>query len=227
MTGTPYLTLITGVCFNFFKPLYMTPMRTYLISESIIFRKTKEEFGGLSNMAPGYSISVNEVFIPTAEHLYQACRFPDHPEIQWDIINEKSPMRAKWIGRANINHTRKDWELIQFKVMQWVLEVKLCQNWTAFSALLKATENKNIVEITPKPKVWGAVIKGDYCEGVNALGRLLMYLREKYVNNNNVLNCVSPLEVSNFYLMGKPIDLVCDEYSSHMHYSDPRQFVFA
>lgn len=203
----------------------MSQMRTYLISESALFRKTKEEFGGLSNMAPGFSLHVNEVIIPTAEHLYQALRFPNHPKVQWDIINEKSPMRAKWIGRANISHTRKDWESIQFKVMQWVLEVKLSQNWHSFSSLLKSTVGKHIVEVTPKPKVWGAVINGEYCTGVNALGRLLMYLREEYVIPNRRMYCVSPLDLEEFKLMGFPIGLVCEEQEKVSGIPE-REFVF-
>src|SRR5580698_10128284 len=119
-------------------------MRIYSISDSIVFKKTKEAFGGLSNMAAGYSVCVHDILIPTSEHLYQACRFPEYPELQWDIINEKSPMRDKWIGRANIKLTRPDWEQVQFKVMQWAIEVKLSQNWDAFSALLLSTGTKNI-----------------------------------------------------------------------------------
>ncbi|MCX6319171.1 MAG: NADAR family protein [Bacteroidetes bacterium] len=205
----------------------MSAMRTYLISDSVLFRKTKEEFGGLSNMAPGFSLHVNEVIIPTAEHLYQALRFPDHPKVQWDIINEKSPMRAKWIGRANIKHTRSDWDKIQFKVMQWVLEVKLSQNWHSFSSLLNKTSGKNIVEVTPKPKVWGAVIEGNYCTGVNALGRLLMHMRETYVIPNKRMYCVSPLDFEKFNLLGFPIGVVCDENDSTVSTTPEREFVFA
>jgi ribA/ribD-fused uncharacterized protein len=206
----------------------MASTRTYLISESVLFRKTKEEFGGLSNMAAGYSLYINDVFIPTAEHLYQALRFPDHPNLQWDIITEKSPMKAKWIGRAHIQKTRKDWESLQFKMMQWALEVKLSQNWENFSELLKSTGSKNIVEVTPKPKIWGAVVKGNYCEGVNALGRLLMYLRENYVYPNKRLYCVSPLDIPNFNFLGYSIGTICDEYHDNTsNDSIIREFVFA
>ena len=202
--------------------------RRYLTSESVLFRKTKEEFGGLSNMAAGYSLFVNEVIIPTSEHLYQACRFPDYPNIQWDIINEKSPMKAKWIGRANIKLTRSDWDSNVFKIMQWALEVKLSQNWETFSTLLLSTGSKNIVELTPKPKVWGAVRVGDHCEGVNALGRLLMYLRETYVKPNIHNHCVSPIDIQNFKFLGIPIGVICEE-SDNMFIPDllPREFVFA
>lgn len=206
----------------------MSSIRTYPLSDCIAFRKTKEAFGGLSNMAAGYSLYVNDVIIPTAEHLYQACRFPNHPDIQWDILNEKSPMKAKWIGRAKLKATRKDWEEIQFKVMQWVLEVKLSQNWESFSSLLKSTGDKSIVEVTPHPKVWGAVKNGDFYEGTNALGRLLMYLRETYVKNNNRNHCVQPLEIPQFNFMGISIGIICDEDKViTLEGTSPREFVFA
>jgi ribA/ribD-fused uncharacterized protein len=187
--------------------------RRYLISESVLFRKTKQDFGGLSNMAAGFSLHINEVIIPTSEHLYQALRFPDNPSLQWDIISEKSPMKAKWIGRAHIKDTRPDWDKLQFQIMLWSLRVKLSQNWDSFSSLLKATGDKHIVEVTPKPKVWGAVIKGDYCEGINALGRLLMFARESYVKQNRRIYCVSPLEVENFKFLGFPIGVICDDFT--------------
>ena len=203
-------------------------MRIYSISDSIVFKKTKEAFGGLSNLAGGYSVYVNDVIIPTSEHLYQACRFPEYPELQWDIINEKSPMRAKWIGRANIKLTRPDWEQVQFKVMQWAIEVKLSQNWDTFSTLLLSTGNKNIVELTHTPKIWGAVRKGEYLEGINALGRLLMHVRETYVTNNNRIHCVEPLNIPSFNFLGIPIGVICEE-SENMFIPDslPREFVIA
>jgi ribA/ribD-fused uncharacterized protein len=191
-------------------------IRKYVISESILFRKTKEAFGGLSNMAPGYSVNVNEVIIPTVEHLYQAVRFPSNPEIQWDIINERSPMKAKWIGRKHIKLTRGDWESIQFKVMFWVLEVKLSQNWEQFSNLLKGTANRNIVELTPTPKVWGAVKSGEYCEGINALGRLLMHLRDTFVIPNNRNYCVSPLDIPEFNFLNTTIGVICEPEEENM-----------
>lgn len=99
--------------------------RTYNSSEVIAFKSTKEEFGGLSNMAPGYSIRVNDVIIPSAEALYQACRFPLFPHIQEEIINQNSPMTAKMVSRKYTTHTRQDWEEIKYAVMYWVLKVKL------------------------------------------------------------------------------------------------------
>ncbi|MDP2452491.1 MULTISPECIES: hypothetical protein [unclassified Kaistella] len=52
-------------------------IREYQKSNSITFAKTDGRFGGLSNMAPGYPLFINEVNIQSVEILYQACRFPD------------------------------------------------------------------------------------------------------------------------------------------------------
>src|SRR5690554_5145709 len=155
--------------------------RTYNRSEVVTFRSTKDRYGGLSNMAPGYSIRVNDIIIPSAEALYQACRFPLFPEIQQEIIEKNSPMTAKMVSRANLSHTRQDWEKVKYDVMYWVLKVKLSQNFDKFSSLLKRTENLPIVEISNKDKDWAAVpTSNNLLVGKNALGRLLMKLREEH-----------------------------------------------
>jgi ribA/ribD-fused uncharacterized protein len=189
----------------------MANTRTYLPASSIVFHKTKAEFGGLSNMAAGYSVNINDVIIPTIEHLYQACRFPHLPQLQLDIISAPSPMKAKWIGRAQINLSRKDWDRVRFKIMQWCIEVKLSQNWESFGSLLRSTDSKPIVELAPRDKIWGATKDGDQLVGTNALGRLLMYVRERYVKTNDCQRCVHPLTIPNFTLLGNPIDRVCNE----------------
>lgn len=61
-------------------------IRHYPVEECIAFRKTKEPYGGLSNMAPKYPIVICGVKVLTSEALYQACRFPGLPEIQQMII---------------------------------------------------------------------------------------------------------------------------------------------
>lgn len=187
--------------------------RIYDPKEVISFRKTTEPFGGLSNMASGYSIFINNVIIPSSEHLYQAMRYPLIPEIQHEIISQDNAMKAKMVSnKYKEKYSRPDWEMIQFKVMRWVLEVKLAQNWEKFSQILLSTENKPIVEFTTEDKVWGACKVADKLEGVNALGRLLMELRQKYVLYNDRLYCVEPVNVPAFLLYNHPIDLICDTH---------------
>lgn len=202
----------------------MSQIRTYKVSEVISFRKTKEAFGGLSNMAAGFSLNVNGILVPTAEHLYQACRFPNHPEIQEAIILEPSPMNAKLISRKNTQLSRADWNEVRVKIMKWCLRIKLSQNWEKFSKILLETENKGIVEFTKKDKMWGATLEGDNYVGVNALGRLLMEIREEYVKNNYVPYCVEPATIENFLLLSAPVEIVCNDiYMTEFQYSESEE----
>uniref|UniRef100_UPI0040488891 NADAR family protein n=1 Tax=Flavobacterium sp. TaxID=239 RepID=UPI0040488891 len=187
--------------------------RNYNLKESIVFRKTTQPFGGLSNMASGYALYINEVIIPSSEHLYQAMRYPTNPEIQFEIISQDNAMKAKMISnKYKSKYSRPDWEKIQIKVMRWALEIKLAQNWDKFSAVLKETQNKSIVEYATDNKIWGAKpVNNNELVGVNALGRLLMELREKHITKNNRLYCVNPPNIPALLLYNQYVDVVCDD----------------
>lgn len=186
-------------------------LRRYSRSESVVFHKTKERFGGLSNMASGFPLFVDGVYIATSEALYQACRFPHLPAIQEKIILERSPMTAKMKSKPYRHQSRSDWEDIRFKVMRWCLRVKLAQNYEKFSDLLLSTENRPIVEQSWKDDYWGAKVgteSDEYLVGQNVLGRLLMELRELLKIEQEQLKIVPALNVSDFLLYGKPIPVV-------------------
>jgi len=189
--------------------------REYITREVITFAKTDGKFGALSNMAPGHNLFVNEINIRSSEILYQACRFPLFPQIQQEIIDVKSPMDAKKISRHYISYSRQDWDSVKFKVMKWCLEVKLIQNFSSFSELLISTGDKAIVEYSAKDSLWGANPKSqDTLVGVNALGRLLMELREKIKVGNLTPNTViAPVNIPAFSLFDKRItDVYNQEY---------------
>lgn len=194
-------------------------IRNYNAKEAIVFRKTTEPFGGLSNMASGYALYINEVIIPSSEHLYQAMRYPTNPEIQFEIINQDNAMKAKMISnKYKAQFSRPDWEKIQIKVMRWALEIKLAQNWDKFSTILQETQNKSIVEFATDNKIWGAKpASNDELVGVNALGRLLMELREKYISENNRIFCVNPPDVPALLLYNQHIDIICDDMIIDYH----------
>jgi hypothetical protein len=75
--------------------------RIYEPKEVISFRKTTEAFGGLSNMASGFGLFVNDIIIPSSEHLYQAMRFPLFPDIQHEIISQENAMLAKKVSNKS------------------------------------------------------------------------------------------------------------------------------
>lgn len=179
-------------------------VKKYYIDSSIVFRKTKEKFGGLSNMASGYPIEINGITILTSEALYQALRYPFNPDIQITIITEKSPMTAKMKSKKYRNLSRNDWEDIRVRVMRWCLRIKLINNWKSFGELLQSTENLPIVEFSMKDDFWGAVPSKENDKilvGQNVLGRLLMELRDEYRHVNEKKNyfLFSP-KINNFFL---------------------------
>ena len=185
-------------------------MRSYNAENCIAFRKTNEMFGGLSNMAPGFPIEISGTKILTAEALYQACRFPGYPALQHDIIAQRSPMCAKDLSRRYQRLTRPDWEDVRVKVMRWSLRAKLLCNWDKFGELLKGTGTKNIVEDSSRDIFWGAEKKGPTYIGVNALGRLLMELREQYLRlEKKPFIYLAPLNIPEFFILGQTVETMC------------------
>jgi len=184
--------------------------RTYDRASSVVFLKTDAPFGGLSNMAGGFPLRVNEIRIRTSEALYQACRFPHRPEVQALIIEQKSPMTAKMKSKPYRRDSRPDWDHVRVKIMRWCLRVKLAQNWRAFSELLLETGERSIVEESRKDAFWGAKATDvGTLVGMNVLGRLLMELREAVkAEGRESLIHVKPLAIPDFLLGGRPIEIV-------------------
>jgi ribA/ribD-fused uncharacterized protein len=180
--------------------------KTYIYVDCVTFRKTKEAFGGLSNMAAGYPIWVNNVHLLTSEALYQCCRFPHMPDVQRLIIGERSPMTAKMKSKPFRDKSREDWDEVRVKIMRWCLRVKLAQNWDTFGTLLLSTGEKDIVEESNKDPFWGAIPNDKLTlTGTNMLGQLLIELRNRLREYGTLLQAVDPLSISDFVLLECPI----------------------
>ncbi len=184
--------------------------REYLISNSAAFFKTKEAFGGLSNMSAGYPIIVNGVSVRTSEAIYQACRFPDFPDIQKAIIEEKSPMTTKKYKNEYPEKIRDDWQKVSISIMRWAIRKKLSDNLETFGDLLLSTDGLPIVEMSYKDPFWGAQPKGQKLIGKNVLGRLLMQLRKEYMENSlDHFRLVENPMVENFLFLGEKVVPSC------------------
>ena len=196
--------------------------RTYNREGSVSFRSTKERFGGLSNMASGFPVEVNGTRIRTAEALYQACRYPDRPDIQRTIIEQRSPMTAKMKGKRFLTDTRPDWDKVRVNVMRWSLRVKLALNWDSFGDLLLRTGDAPIVEDSRKDAFWGAKPTDGNLVGMNILGRLLMELRQGLQGSDqNHLRTVDPLQIPQFLLNVKPIERITTPEGSDLLRQSP------
>ena len=187
-------------------------IRTYDREASVVFKKTKDVFGGLSNMAAGFPIDIYGRRYWTSEVLYQACRFPHMPKVQELVVNQRSPMTAKMKSRSYHDDSRGDWTQVRIATMKWCLGAKLVRNWSGFSELLLESGNRPIVEESRKDTFWGAKSRDNgTLEGVNALGRLLMELREKLKCDPESLLRVEPVKIDDFLLFSKPIPVLESE----------------
>ena len=180
-------------------------VRRYAPEGAAVFRIVRERWGGLSNFG-AFPLEINGVAIPTPEALYQACRFPAEPELQRLVISQPNPMAAKVEANKKADRTRADWFDINVRLMRWVLRVKLACNYESFGQLLDSTGDQPIVEHSRRDVFWGARYEGRALVGVNALGRLLMELREKYrMDRRGILRKVSPPDIPDFLLYGETI----------------------
>lgn len=195
--------------------LKIIEVRSYDRAGCVIFRKTNEEFGGLSNMAGGYPLHIGQVRIRSAEALYQACRYPHMPEVQQLIINQVSPMTAKMKGKPYRSRSRTDWDVARVRIMKWCLRVKLAQHWVKFGSLLLSTGVRPIVEESSKDDFWGAIPQTNgRLVGANVLGRLLMELREQLRSSSwPELKTVRPPAIPEFQLLGNSIEPIVSQDS--------------
>ncbi len=187
-------------------------MNQYNINEIIPFCKAQDKWGGFGNMAGGYPIRINKtILIPSVENLYQAMRYPDHPNIQKEILKQKSGFSSKLVSKKyRKTHTRPDFDDIKIDIMRWCLKLK-CAQHKKYRDMLLETDDKIIVEVsTRNDDFWGAVFKDDnsILIGQNILGLLHMEIREYiklHIDNIDLIKQVIPINVPNFKLLDQEI----------------------
>jgi ribA/ribD-fused uncharacterized protein len=185
---------------------------SYRRTQCAVFRKTNEQFGGLSNMAAGFPLWVNGIEIRTSEAAYQAARFPHLPDVQREILAQASPMAAKMKGKPHRHDSRPNFDADRVQIMWWSLRVKLACNPTRFSQLLASTGERPIVEDSHKDTYWGSVAVKDnptLLRGANVLGRLLIALRDLVGTfDPRIWQVVAPPAIPGFTLFGNPIGII-------------------
>lgn len=184
-------------------------IKTYVMSDVCHFSKAKEKWGELGNMTGGFEFNLGNVHIFNSEGLYQACRFPEYPIIQKEVLAQKSGMGAKMKSRPfRSTHSREDFDDVRIDIMRWCLQLKFNSSKIRLTKVLKETGNREIVEYSHKDRFWGAVPDDRYnpviVTGSNVLGQLWMEIRDKVVNGEEV-NIVVP-SIPNFRLLGQLVE---------------------
>lgn len=181
-----------------------------------VIYKVDGEYGDLSNMSNAFPLTVNGIIIKSSEALYQACKFPDNPDWQQDIIDAPHAMQCKMKARkaGRNKQARADWQQVNIRVMRWVLQVKLACHPQRIAALLRWSGQHPFMELSRNDPFWGAVesVEG-VAKGENHLGRLFTEMREtvraKFAEGKEAdLLRVEPLPIDNFKLLGQPIEPV-------------------
>ena len=155
-------------------------MRIYARTEVCGFRYSRQTWGELSNFYPlAVPIAAGPWTFSTSEALYQAAKFGARPDVQRRIAEAPTPREAAAIGRTPGLGIDPGWNAQRVDVMRWVLRMKREANRVAIDAVLAATGDRPIVEVSTRDPWWGARPVADRYEGRNVLGRLWMELRQQ------------------------------------------------
>lgn len=152
--------------------------------KEILIKKVKEPSGWLSCMS-AHPVEYNGQKYRTVEALFQVLRFEGHSEIQKEIQDCKSPIRAKCIARrerARLNRV-ENWDYAESDrpLMKFCLKLKLGQHPDLKQKLIKTGDAIIIEDCTTHDReaarIWGQVNVNCNWVGQNVLGQLWMELR--------------------------------------------------
>lgn len=110
----------------------------------------------------------------TAEHYYQAMKYPGHRRFD-EIRSAVSAEAARKIGRGWLKRLREDWPRIRTVVMTRAIYTQ-ARTHADFAEALLATDNRLIQDSSLYDYFWGT---GRDQRGNNAYGKVLMDVREK------------------------------------------------
>ena len=150
---------------------------TYKLTECAVFMRSREQYGRLSNMTPGYPLEINGLRFQGPEGLYQALKFPEEPKLQEQIGKSNSGMEAKKLAYQNPG-IRSDWDQVRIHGMLYTVSIKLAQH-PRWATALEETTDKSIVEMSFRDNFWGANPNDPQTTltGRNILGKILTALR--------------------------------------------------
>ena len=170
-------------------------MRVYARDQVCGFRYSRAEWSAFSNFQPlAVPIAAGPWTFGFSESLYQAAKFAARPDVQQRIAEAPMAREAAAIGRTPGLGIDPDWNARRVDVMRWVLRMKREANAAEIDAVLAATGDRPIVEVSSRDPWWGArPVAGRY-EGRNVLGRLWMELRQQLRDGDPAARSVAWLD---------------------------------
>lgn len=138
---------------------------------AIYFYTTIDLYGCLSNFSR-HGFELDGQYWPTAEHYFQAQKFPGTP-YQQRIAHARTPKEAAELGKNRSIPLRPDWERVKDEVMRRAVLRKF-ETRQEIRDVLLGTGEEELVENAPGDYYWGCGADGS---GQNKLGKILMEVR--------------------------------------------------
>lgn len=142
--------------------------------DTIYFHAKEEPFYEFTTFAP-YGFFSNNTFWQTAEHYFQAQKFPKMALYE-EVRQARTPAAARELAQLNRRRWRSDWNEVSDEVMREALRVKFEDN-PPLKQLLLSTGQRPLVAADQDDAIWGY---GPDRQGQNKLGQMLMELRDQY-----------------------------------------------
>ena len=140
-------------------------------------------FAPLSNMHE-LPLRLGDVVVASSETAYQAAKFAAHPHGQAHTLALRG-RQAKTYARRNAV-LGQAWDARRRRAMLAALVLKLDQHASVVDCLAD-TSGRPIVEVSRHDSYWGALPSDIGFTGINLLGRMLMFLRDVWLEQAPVL----------------------------------------
>ena len=141
---------------------------------TVYFHGKEEPYYEFTNSAP-YGFFSNNTFWQTAEHYFQAQKFPKMALYE-EVRQARTPAAARELAQLNQRRWRSDWDEVSEGVMGDALRQKFADN-PPLKQLLLSTGQRPLVAADHEDPIWGF---GPDRQGENKLGQILMELRDQY-----------------------------------------------
>lgn len=161
-------------------------LKRIIMSTEIRITQVNDQYGWLHCMS-AHKVVDNNIIFRTTEALFQWKRFSNYPNVQKEILEQKSPMTAKMKARKNralLNRGVKwDESEADLPLMKKCMELKIQQHPSLSEKLIETGDAIIIEDCTihdrESARFWGAVEFDGEWHGENILGKLWMEIRKE------------------------------------------------
>ncbi|KAK0547620.1 hypothetical protein OC846_003968 [Tilletia horrida] len=144
----------------------------------IEFFAPAQDYYWMTSSAP-YSVVLDDVKYPTAEHCFQSLKFPHNPAVARKVRKASTPSDAVLTARRHTADVQRGWRRdgLNLVAMRQVMLLKFSQH-TALRKALLSTGSARLVYAAPTDVFWGLGGRA----GRNEFGKALMDVREALRN---------------------------------------------